>query len=380
MVDMISSFHMLVVVGARPQFIKAAAIHRAMSKLPNWTSTWVHAGQHHDHALSEQFFRELELPSPHVRLTPRQENRELRMGDMMSGIRQSIRDSKPDWVLVFGDTDATLAGAWAASAEQVPLVHVEAGLRSGDWSMPEEINRVLTDRLSSVLVCPTDAAMNHLKSEGIKDTLGESRGLSPSQPVVLRTGDVMHDNAVHFGENWPIESRGRGEVLITLHRPANVDDIVRLRNWLSAIGAWLRLHEFRAVFPIHPRTQHTMEDSWSDWEQELKELGIRATPPLAYLELLRCICEAPLVLTDSGGVQKECYSLGTRCAVLRPTTEWVEQVHRGQSQLVQEPSELAEIASELIRRGRFLPDELYGNGQSAMEMLRCLESIDMRNG
>ena len=161
------SRHILIVVGARPQFIKAAAIQRALENLPNWTSTWVHTGQHHDDALSDVFFRELQLPSPDEWIHPTQTSREHRLGDMMFGIRKAIQRAQPSWVMVFGDTDSTLAGAWAATAESVPLIHIEAGLRSHQWSMPEEVNRMLTDRLSSVLVCPTDAAVMHLRNEGI---------------------------------------------------------------------------------------------------------------------------------------------------------------------------------------------------------------------
>ena len=152
----------MIVIGARPQFIKAAALHRALKNASGWEATWVHTGQHHDEALSTQFFLELELPEPQIRLSPRSDSRELRLGDMMHGIREAIQEVRPDWLLVFGDTDSTLAGAWAATAEEIPLIHVEAGLRSHRWSMPEEVNRVLTDRLSSLLVCPTDAAVAHL--------------------------------------------------------------------------------------------------------------------------------------------------------------------------------------------------------------------------
>ena len=370
---MTSSQHMLVVVGARPQFIKAAALNRALEDDPQWRSTWVHTGQHHDEALSAQFFRELGLPQPHVTLSPRSDNRELRLGDMMHGVRDAIRSHKPQWVLVFGDTDSTLAGAWAASAEGVPLVHVEAGLRSHRWSMPEEINRVLTDRLSSVLVCPTDVAVDHLTREGIVDDPGGSQEVPhPTRPRVLRTGDVMHDNAVHFGARWPHTERGQGQVLLTMHRPSNVDDPDRLRSWLNAISSWLNARALTAVFPVHPRTAKVLDLHWPRWAEDLAKQRIQCKAPMGYVELLEAVCNAPLVLTDSGGVQKEAYSLGTRCAVLRDTTEWVEQVDRGQSQLASGPDKVAHVADALLALGRFETDDLYGDGDAAVVILRSL--------
>lgn len=367
--------HMLVVVGARPQFIKAAALHRALKESSGWRSTWLHTGQHHDESLSAQFFNELELPNPEVTLSPRSESREWRLGDMMHGVRKAIQNGKPDWVLVFGDTDSTLAGAWAASAESVPLVHVEAGLRSHDWSMPEEINRVLTDRLSSVLVCPTNQAVSHLQKEGIADSCLPGGQPHPNNPRVLRTGDVMHDNAVHYGKVWPKESRGMGKVLLTMHRPANVDDPQRLRSWMDAIGAWLSKSGQLALFPVHPRTMASFDASWSGWREALHSCGIEVVAPLGYLDLLKALCAAPLVLTDSGGVQKEAYSMGTHCVVLRPNTEWIEQVLRRHSCLAAEPSDLDSCATQMLPLGRYQTDNLYGAGQSAHEILRCLEAF-----
>ena len=367
--------HMLIVVGARPQFIKAAALHRAMKASSTWKATWVHTGQHHDEALSEQFFSELSLPVPEVRLNPRPSSRAARLGDMMEGIEKAIVEHAPDWVLVFGDTDSTLAGAWAAAAEGVPLVHVEAGLRSHKWSMPEEVNRVLTDRMSSVLVCPTDAAVSHLEAEGICNRIsGHSLKPTPTSPLVLRTGDVMHDNALHFSGQWQLNP-GQGPVLLTMHRPQNVDDIDVLLAWLQAIGVWLVEHGLSALFPMHPRTLKTLEAHWPEWRRTLEDQNIHATPPMGYVDLLKAAHQAPLVLTDSGGVQKEAFSLGTPCVVLRDTTEWIEQVERGQSALVESPSNVASVASAMLSVGRITPDDLYGDGHAARSILQCLEGF-----
>jgi len=366
--------HMLVVVGARPQFIKAAALHRAILKDVSWRATWLHTGQHHDEALSAQFFRELDLPEPEVRLNPHAANRETRLGDMMGGVREAIRDYAPDWVLVFGDTDSTLAGAWAASAERVPLIHVEAGLRSHDWSMPEEINRVLTDRLSSVLVCPTDAAARPLLAEGIADRATPGVPPSPTAPLVIRTGDVMHDNAVHFGQAWPEVGRGQGRVLLTLHRPSNVDDADRAMAWLHAVTDWLDGRGLEAVFPVHPRTEQSLDRVWPNWRRALGSSKLEVVGPMGYVELLAAVAAAPVVLTDSGGVQKEAYSLGTPCVVLRATTEWVEQLERGQSALAGEPTLLSDQADRMMTKGRCEVDELYGDGRAAEHLLTLLNA------
>jgi UDP-GlcNAc3NAcA epimerase len=367
--------HMLVVVGARPQFVKAAAMHRAILSDDSWRATWLHTGQHHDEALSDQFFRELNLPRPEVRLTPNAASRELRLGDMMHGVREAIQAYRPDWVLVFGDTDSTLAGAWAASAEGVPLIHVEAGLRSGDWSMPEEVNRVLTDRLSSVLVCPTDAAVKHLAQEGISEGPSPRSIPSPRSPWVMRTGDVMHDNALHFGRSWPEELRGKGRVLLTMHRPSNVDEPERVVSWLHAVIGWLEANDLEAIFPVHPRTEQSLNVAWPNWQEAVGSSGLKVVRPMGYLELLATVADAPLVLTDSGGVQKEAYSLGTPCVVMRSTTEWVEQLDRGQSALAGDPSLLAQVADLLLARGRCAVDELYGDGRAAEHVLARLNSV-----
>ena len=370
---------MLVIVGARPQFIKAAALHRALKDRPQWEVLWLHTGQHHDEALSEQFFQELGLPVPHVRLHPDTSSREKRLGDMMDGIRTAIEGQPPRWVVVFGDTDSTLAGAWAAAAKGIPIVHVEAGLRSHDWGMPEEVNRVLCDRMSSVLVCPTDAAVQHLCAEGIVDSEPIHRP-SPLHPRVLRMGDVMHDNALHFGSTFGLGQASEGPVLLTMHRPSNVDDGPRLLKWLDAIQDWLQSRRLEVIWPVHPRTAKAMDLHRPDWRIDLSNKGWKLEKPLGYLELLQCIHAAPLVLTDSGGVQKESFSLGTRCVVLRDSTEWTEQLERGQSVLAPGPKELSSLANEILGKGRHVPDELYGNGRAAEELVGALERIAMRHG
>jgi UDP-GlcNAc3NAcA epimerase len=375
-----ASKHILIVVGARPQFIKAAALHRALMDVGGWRSTWLHTGQHHDESLSGQFFQELGLPEPDVRLTPNPTSRELRLGDMMEGIRSAIDVDRPAWVVVFGDTDSTLAGAWAATAEHIPLIHIEAGLRSHDWRMPEEVNRVLTDRMSSVLVCPTHAAVTHLTRESIVDNSADGAMPSVLHPWVLKTGDIMHDNAVHFNTQFDTSKARSGRVLMTMHRPSNVDDPEVLWSWVEAIGAWLKTRDLRAVWPIHPRALKGLQTSSQPWQARLAMCGVDAVAPMGYVDLLEAMHRAPLVLTDSGGVQKEAYSLGRRCVVLRDTTEWTEQVTEGQSVLCSVPEALEHLSDGLLEQGPFTPGLLYGDGQAAHEFIAklnlMLEGLD----
>ena len=375
-----ASKHMLIVMGARPQFIKAAALHRALVDVGGWRSTWLHTGQHHDEALSGQFFQELGLPEPDVRLTPNPISRELRLGDMMEGIRSAIDVHRPAWVVVFGDTDSTLAGAWAATAKHILLVHVEAGLRSHDWRMPEEVNRVLTDRMSSVLVCPTHAAVTHLTRESIVDNSADGAMPSVLHPWVLKTGDIMHDNAVHFNTQFDARNARSGRVLMTMHRPSNVDDPEVLWSWVEAIGVWLKKRDLRAVWPIHPRTLKGLQTSSQPWQAKLATCGVDAEEPMGYVDLLEALHRAPLVLTDSGGVQKEAYSMGRRCVVLRDTTEWTEQVAEGQSVLCPDPEALERLSDGLFEQGPFAPGLLYGDGQAAHELMAklnlMLEGLD----
>lgn len=372
--------HMLIVVGARPQFIKAAALQRALVDVGGWRSTWLHTGQHHDEALSGQFFQELGLPEPDVRLAPNPASRELRLGDMMEGIRTAIDAHRPTWVVVFGDTDSTLAGAWAATAKHIPLIHIEAGLRSHDWRMPEEVNRVLTDRMSSVLVCPTHAAVDHLQREAILDNSTDRTMPSVRNPWVLKTGDIMHDNAVHFNAQFDARKARSGRVLMTMHRPSNVDDPLVLWSWVEAIGAWLKTRELRAAWPIHPRTLKGLQTSSQPWQARLATCGVDAVEPMGYVDLLEAVHRAPLVMTDSGGVQKEAYSLGRRCVVLRDSTEWTEQVAEGQSVLCPVPEALARLSDGLFEQGPFTPGLLYGDGQAAHELMDklnlMLEGLD----
>ncbi len=307
------------IVGARPQFIKAAPVSRALRQ--QHTEVLIHTGQHYDDAMSAVFFRELEIPAPDVNLGIGSGPHGQQTGAMLAGIEEVLLAEQPDWALVYGDTNSTLAGALAAAKLHIPLAHVEAGLRSFNRRMPEEINRVLTDHVSTLLFCPTQTAVNNLAAEGI------------AQGVHL-VGDVMHEALLWAAER----ARTRSTILVrlglqekvyllaTVHRAENTDDPARLRAILDAFAA---LDE-PIVFPVHPRTQARIEALGL----KSKFRNLKSIAPVGYLDMVQLEQSARMILTDSGGIQKEAYWLGVPCVTLRDETEWVETVEAGWNVLV----------------------------------------------
>jgi UDP-GlcNAc3NAcA epimerase len=346
---------LLSIVGARPQFIKASALSREWER-GDWgvEEQVLHTGQHHDEQMSEVFFRELGMAPPHHRLSVSTGNVAVRMGEMMAGIAAVVERDRPDALLVYGDTDSTWAGAWVAARWGIPLAHVEAGLRSFDRSMPEEVNRVFTDHLARWRFCPTDEAVNNLKREGL------SQG-------IVRTGDLQWDTARWMADHLA-KSAGQDGVLLTLHRPSNVDDPERLRRWIEAIA---QLGE-RVHFPVHPRTGLVCERIWgTGWRLELAGMGFELSEPLGYLALIERVQSVRAVITDSGGLQKEAYGFQKPCVVTRPVTEWVELVEHGAVHLCGNPEGMA-AAWEWVAQA--VPPEvgLYGNGQAARQIAEAM--------
>jgi len=348
---MISGVRIVTVIGNRPQFVKAAAVSRVLRE--EHEELIVHTGQHHDDNLSAVFFSELGLPRP---------DRELRCGSgsnseqtarMLAAVAVELQQIRPDMVLVYGDTNTTLAGALAAAQADIPVAHVEAGMRSFDRSMPEELNRVLTDHASDLLLCSTQTAVDNLAREGI------------ARDVHL-VGDVMADVSIEFGSL--AESRSRaledhglepgGYLLVTAHRAGNVDVPDRLE---ALVGLLLRL-PLPTAFPLHPRTRERLQAAGL-LEGVAEASHIRLTEPLGYLDFLTLTRHARRVLTDSGGVQKEAYLLGTPCITLRDTTEWVETVEAGWNILVGLDADAALAALE--REPPRERPELYGGGHAA---------------
>ena len=348
---------LLTILGARPQFIKAAALTRAIAANTEmgWTQDILHTGQHYDESLSKVFFDTLNLPEPRWQLSLNHSTRPERMEEMRNGIRECVQESKPDAVLVYGDTDSTLAGAQVAKEEGVILIHVEAGLRSFDLEMPEEINRIETDKISDILVAPTISAVKNLEKEGIYGA--------------FLTGDIMHDNAVYFSSN----GKNRNQILLTMHRPSNVDEPSRAISWVKEIGSWANSKDLNIVFPIHPRTQKSLEMGiGTNWKEEITNLGVEAVNPVGYVELLGLINESKLVVTDSGGIQKESYSCATPSVVIRHNTEWEELVELGCAVLCPEPNNFKPLADAQINVSVDTSTELYGDGNAALSILQMI--------
>jgi len=307
------------VIGARPQFIKCAPLSRELRKLQQ--EIIIHTGQHYDYELNRVFFDELEIPEPDYNLGIGSGTHAHQTGEMLKQIEQVLMQEKPDLVLVYGDTNSTLAGALAAAKMQIKIGHVEAGLRSFDKSMPEEINRILTDHCSDYLFCPTQTAVDNLKMEGIKGD-------------VYLTGDVMVDSFLHnreIAEKSEILDRlglkSKEYLVSTIHRQSNTDYETSLRNIVNAL---LEIDE-TIVFPLHPRTEKCLK-AYGLYDK-LRE-KVELTKPLGYLDFLKLLNHAKKVLTDSGGIQKEAYILGVPCITLRDNTEWVETVKDGWNILV----------------------------------------------
>lgn len=306
----------ITVLGARPQFIKAAALSRALVKHGGFEEVIVHTGQHFDANMSDVFFDELNIPKPVYNLNIHGLSHGAMTGQMLSGVEEILLKEKPDYVLVYGDTNSTLAGALAAKKLGIKVIHIEAGLRSFNMAMPEEINRILTDRISDLLCCPTAAAMQNLKKEGF-----DSFNLS-----YLKTGDVMQDAALYYAdmiaEDTTVSQLGleNGKfILCTLHRAENTDDPKRMGSILQALRAINK--EMKVVIPLHPRTKAKL--STSDL------VGITCIDPQGYLNMIALLKSCKLVMTDSGGLQKEAYFFQKYCITLRTETEWVELVEGG---------------------------------------------------
>jgi UDP-N-acetylglucosamine 2-epimerase len=338
----------LSVVGARPQFIKAAPVSVAIRARHH--EILVHTGQHYDDNLSAVFFDELGVPMPDYNLGVGSGKHGWQTAQMLIGLEQVLLDERPDLVLVYGDTNSTLAGALAATKLHIPVAHVEAGLRSFNWAMPEEVNRVLTDHCSQVLFCPTDTAKNNLRHEGI-------------EAGVYVTGDVMYDAIVHFmprvdegGVLEVYEVKAREYVLATVHRAENTD----ARSSLAAVLDCLAAIPWPVLFPLHPRT----ETALTRFELTLPA-NVRALEPASYLQMLALEKSARLIVTDSGGIQKEAYILGVPCITLREETEWVETVKAGWNRLSgRDPDRVLKILSS---SDVFPPEKplLYGDGRAA---------------
>jgi len=348
----------LTVVGNRPQFIKAAAVSGLLRE--QHEELLVHTGQHPDDSLSRVFFSELGLPRPESGLGVGGGSNTSQSARMLAALEPLIAREQPDAALVYGDTNSTLAGALAAAQAQVPVVHVEAGMRSFDRTMPEELNRVLSDHLSKLLLCASETAAENLRAESVAGRIEVVGDVMVDvalrcQPAARAATDVPAAYGLHSG----------GYLLLTAHRAGNVDDPRRLHALLELIRAL----PLPVLFPLHPRTRARLSDA--GLLDELGRLpGVRLSEPLGYIEFGALLCQARAVLTDSGGVQKEAYLAGVPCVTLRANTEWVETVAAGWNTLVDLDADAAIAALE--REPPAQRPALYGDGHAAE---RCVAAI-----
>lgn len=352
------------VVGARPQFVKAAAVSRAIAAVPAITESIIHTGQHYDQNMSGVFFEELDMPLPAYNLEVGSGLHGAQTGKMMEAIEGVLIDERPDWVLVYGDTNSTLAGAVTAAKLHIPVAHVEAGLRSFNREMPEEINRILADHASDLLFAPTENACKNLEKEGLGSR-------------TFRTGDVMLDASLYYASKAShrdvlrrLRLALKGFCLATVHRAENTDDPVRLRNIIGALGEISK--SISVVFPMHPRTRAQVQGLAIDLSIFP---DLRVIDPVGYLDMIVLQQNARVIATDSGGIQKEAYFFSVPCVTMRAETEWVELVENGFNFLAgtDQESILKGFGKALEAKPNW-NIQLYGDGNSAEIIVANLQN------
>ncbi|KZZ85017.1 non-hydrolyzing UDP-N-acetylglucosamine 2-epimerase [Bacillus sp. SJS] len=344
------------IIGARPQFIKAAPVSRELRK--SFDEIIVHTGQHYDKNMSDIFFDELNIPKPDYHLNVGSSSHGKQTGEMLAAIEEVLVKEEPAYVLVYGDTNSTLAGALAASKMHIPVIHIEAGLRSFNKKMPEEVNRIMTDHVSEYLFCPTDTAIQNLKNENVTHN-------------VFNVGDVMYD-AVMYNQKLATDSKileqhsleSKGYHLVTLHRAENTDFPEKMQNILDAF----KQIDKTLVWPIHPRTKHKLEGYGINLEDVP---NLKVIEPVGYLDMLRLESEAEKILTDSGGVQKEAYFLQIPCVTLREETEWIETVQNKGNILV--GSDTEKILEAVNSEYTSAYEPAFGDGDSAKHLVDHLK-------
>ncbi len=371
------------VVGARPQIIKAAALSRAIrqSFADEITEIIIHTGQHYDANMSLVFFEELGIPAPHINLNIGSASHGTQTAQMIEGIEKVLLTGKPDYLVLYGDTNSTLAGAIAASKLHIPVVHIEAGLRSFNKSMPEEINRIMCDHASTLLFVPTLTGIKNLEHEGF--SAGTIAPYSADNPGVFHCGDIMFDNLVYFSEiagqrTNIMQTLGLQEnkfVLCTIHRDNNTDSPERLQEIISAMCTIAEQLDLDIVIPLHPRTSKIIESKLP------KDLYLRLTgnkkihliPPVSYLEMIVLEKNARLILTDSGGVQKEAYFFKKPLVVARPETEWVEIIENGAGIIADaDEIKILESVEYFLEKESLDFPNVFGDGHAAEFICRTM--------
>lgn len=356
------------IIGARPQFIKAAAVSRILKEDSEVEEVLVHTGQHYDENMSQVFFDELNIPKPKYNLAIGSSLHGKQTGEMMAAIEEVLLKEKPQWILIYGDTNSTLAGALVGAKLHIPIAHVEAGLRSYNRKMPEEVNRLVADQVSEILFAPTERAVKNLKQEGYADER------------VQLVGDVMYDVALYYGKKAEAESKilqklnlhDKAFILVTIHRQENTDHPERLTAIMQSLQTLSK--EIPIIFPVHPRT-HKM--FLQNGLIEKDSANLHFIEPLGFLDMLMLEKNAKLIMTDSGGVQKEAFFCSVPCVTLRDETEWVELVELGWNKLVPPHSAnkiVREVKASLTAKekpGNVFP---YGRGDSAIKIASFLKN------
>ena len=366
----------ITVIGARPQIIKAAAISRAIKN--NFSDkileVIVHTGQHYDENMSQIFFEELEIPFPNFNLSVGSGSHGEQTAKMLEGLENIYMQEKPDAVIVYGDTNSTIAGALAASKIHIPVIHIEAGLRSFNKAMPEEINRIACDHMSTLLFTPSETGHRNLLNEGIKNDQKEAASID--NPKIYLCGDIMYDNSLYFSAVSEQKSKILKEleittdefILCTIHRDTNTDDTANLNAIFRALLRIQKTSNLKIVLPLHPRTKEKLNSHLD--ENLLTEINqnknFKIIPPLGFLDIISLEKNARLIITDSGGLQKEAFFFQKPCVILREQTEWIEIVENGNA-LIAGANELKIISSveTLIKRTDFTYPNLYGDGNAA---------------
>jgi UDP-GlcNAc3NAcA epimerase len=352
----------LTILGARPQFIKAGSVSREVRRMKeegrSIEEVIVHTGQHYDANMSDIFFDEMQIPKPNYFLGIGGKSHGAMTGQMIEKIEEVALKEKPDWIIVYGDTNSTLAGAIVASKLHIKLAHIEAGLRSFNMEMPEEVNRILTDRVSNILFCPTDAAVRNLKNEGYENI----------DCKIVKSGDVMQDGAIFYKSlavkpNIEIKNNF---ILCTIHRAENTDNEIRLKSIFEALNEIAK--DKQVILPLHPRTKKILENL------KLNIQNLTLIDPVGYLEMVWLIDNCDFVMTDSGGLQKEAYFFEKQCITLRDETEWVELVECRANTLVGADKEKILEAynnnSEFTKNNSKL--DLYGGGKASANIIKEL--------
>ena len=349
---------LITIVGARPQFIKAAAVSREIAKHNEINEIIIHTGQHFDANMSDIFFEEMSIPKPDYNLDINGLGHGAMTGQMLEKIEEVLIKEQPDWVLVYGDTNSTIAGALAAKKLHSKIAHVEAGLRSFNMAMPEEVNRILTDRISNILFCPTDAAIENLEKEGYNNI----------DIQIEKSGDVMQDAAMFYTKiaKAPKFNLPKEFVLATIHRAENTDDLNRLRAIFESFEEIAK--DTPVILPIHPRTANIIK------KEGLSAENVKIIEPVGYLEMVYLLEHCKLVMTDSGGLQKEAFFFMKPCITLRDETEWVELVHHGFNTIVGADKSKILMAFQSQNYDLDFDIDLYGNGEASANIVQALAS------